>query len=350
MIWLTWRQFRASAVMTGAVLVALAAALAVSGPQLLKAYTTGLAACAPTGDCLRFADRFFDDYTTPFLAVTALVLALPALMGVFWGAPLITRELEAGTHLLVWNQTITRGRWLAVKLALIGLSAMAAAGVSSLAVSWWADPLDKSAQVGFARMVPLVFSARGIAPIGYAAFAFVLGVAVGMLVRRTLAAMAITLVLFAAVQVALPLLVRPHLMPAHTATLEISRTNIEHLAWSDDGVLRMAVDGQVATDPTAWVLSSNLREPSGHEVPGDSEAPVAKAAAAGACGQTQMTSSSGGDVGCFAELNRLGYRQIVTYHPSSRFWGFQWLEFGLYAVLTLALTWFSFWRIRRRLS
>jgi hypothetical protein len=41
------------------------------------------------------------------------------------------------------------------------------------------------------RFSPLVFDARDIAPVGYAAFAFALGVTVGVLVRRTLPAMAI---------------------------------------------------------------------------------------------------------------------------------------------------------------
>ena len=73
------------------------------------------------------------------------MLVLPALIGLFWGAPLIARELEAGTHRLVWNQSVTRTRWLAVKLGLLGLAAIAAAGLGSLAVDWWSDPLDKAA-------------------------------------------------------------------------------------------------------------------------------------------------------------------------------------------------------------
>src|SRR4029453_7285318 len=79
------------------------------------------------------------------LAVTAVVLLLPALIGLFWGAPLLARELEAGTHRLVWNQSITRTRWLAVKLAVTGLAAMTAAGLGSLVVSWWANPIEKAA-------------------------------------------------------------------------------------------------------------------------------------------------------------------------------------------------------------
>jgi hypothetical protein len=47
---------------------------------------------------------------------------------------------------------------------------------------------------------------------------------------------------------------------------------------------------------------------------------------------------------------RLGYRQQVTYQASSRFWAFQWYETGIYTALTLGLTGFCFWWIRRRLS
>ncbi|MFG1964028.1 hypothetical protein [Nonomuraea sp. NPDC049028] len=110
-----------------------------------------------------------------------------------------------------------------------GLAAMAAVGVCGLVVTWWSDPLDKSAVPEMAQMSPLVFSARGIAPIGCAAFAFVLGVTVGVLVRRTLPAMALTLVAFAAIQLAMPLLVRPHLMPPVTSTFELGRTNVNGL-------------------------------------------------------------------------------------------------------------------------
>ena len=128
MIWLTWRQFRGGAVMMAAALAVLAVILGFTGPGLADDYSTGIAACtAQSGGCSDFVDRFVNDNQVPLLAVTAVVLVLPALIGVFWGAPLIARELEAGTHRLVWNQSITRTRWLAVKLGLTGLAAMTAA-------------------------------------------------------------------------------------------------------------------------------------------------------------------------------------------------------------------------------
>jgi hypothetical protein len=343
MIWLTWRQFRAAATMMAAALAALAAVLALTGPGLAHDYTTGIAACTQSG-CSDFIRQFFNHHQGPFLAVTAVVLLLPALIGLFWGAPLLTRELEAGTHRLVWNQSITRTHWLAVKLALTGLAAMTAAGLGSLAVSWWSSPIDKTAHAAnFPKMAPLLFDTRGIVPIAYAAFAFALGVTVGMLVRRTLPAMAITLAAFVAVQIAMPLLLRPHLLPPTRSTVQITESNLGDFSMGPDRRIRVTAK---PADPGAWVLSSHTVDASGHAIdripPSPSLSP-----SSGPCALSQPQQ---GLSPCLAEVTRLGYRQQVTYQPSSRFWPFQWYVTGIYTALTLGLTGFCFWRIRHRLS
>ncbi|MET8864876.1 ABC transporter permease [Nonomuraea sp. NPDC004580] len=350
MIWLTWRQLRGPAAMMAALLAVLAAALAVTGPGLASEYAAGIAACTQDDTCGRFYDRFFDTYDMPFMAVSLITLLLPAVAGLFWGAPMISRELETGTHLLVWNQSITRTRWLAVKLGLTGLVAMAAAGLCGLAVTWWSGPLDKSATDELALMAPLVFGARGIAPMGYAAFAFVLGVTVGMLVRRTLPAMALTLAIFAALQIAMPLLVRPHLMPPVTGTFELSQANVDGVGMNRDkgGQIEISLNAAVPGHAGAWVMSSELVDPSGKTITGAGSGmgAVKVSTTSGPC------APSGAPVldSCMAEVNRLGYRQQAAYHPLERFWPFQWIETGIYALLTLVLTWTSFWWIRRRPS
>lgn len=338
MIWLTWRQFRAAAALMFAALAVLAAILALTGPGLAHDYATGIAACTQSG-CSDFVRQFFNHHQGSFLAVTAVVLLLPALIGLFWGAPLITRELEAGTHRLVWNQSITRTRWLAVKLTLTGLAAMTAAGLGSLAVAWWSSPLDKAA-TNFPKMAPLLFDTRGIVPIAYAAFAFVLGVTIGLLVRRTLPAMAITLAVFVAVQFAMPLLVRPHLAPPTRSTVQITESNLEDFQMRPDGRIRVSAK---AADASAWVLSSHTVDASGHAIDSIPPSP-SLSPSAGLCAPKQGLSP------CLAEVTRLGYRQQVTYQPSSRFWPFQWYEAGIYTALTVGLAGFCFWRIRRRLS
>ena len=70
-----------------------------------------------------------------------LVIVVPGIIGLFWGAPLVARELEAGTFRLAWTQSVTRTRWLAVEARRRrpGVS-MAVAGLLSLMVTWWASP------------------------------------------------------------------------------------------------------------------------------------------------------------------------------------------------------------------
>jgi hypothetical protein len=99
----------------GLAIVAIAAAL--TGPHLLHLYHTTVAGCAANGDC--------DTATTSFLrndhllrsSLGILVVVIPGIVGVFWGAPLVARELKAGTYRLAWTQSVTRTHWLAVNSA-----------------------------------------------------------------------------------------------------------------------------------------------------------------------------------------------------------------------------------------
>ncbi|MFC8665885.1 hypothetical protein [Streptomyces sp. NPDC057199] len=92
MIWLTWRQFRTLAAVMLAAVAALAAALAVTGPQLADLY---LAAGSSLVDQLSSSDQ------SVYHAGLVVVLAVLAVIEMFWGAPLISRELET-RHPLSW--------------------------------------------------------------------------------------------------------------------------------------------------------------------------------------------------------------------------------------------------------
>jgi hypothetical protein len=268
--------------------------------------------------------------TTSCRSRAALYLT-PALIGIFWGAPLVTRELEAGTLRLVWNQSVTRTRWIAVKLGLIGLAAMTTAGLLSLMVTWWSSPIDQAG--GFpvtmgqlSRFSPLVFDARGPAPIGYAAFAFTLGVTAGVLIRRTVPAMAIALACVAVVQLGWPTVVRPHLIPAAISTSAVSSINPGTLLVDHNGELTMAVTGR----PGAWIVSNRTITPSGKVF-------VLPDVAACDTGTQQQ---------CDSFLATQHLRQRITYQPASRFWAFQADETAIFIILALALAGFCVRRIR----
>jgi hypothetical protein len=243
MIWLTWRQFRAQALTAAAALAAFAILLATTEPSLSSMYnSSGLLTCH--GDaCTGLASTFLQNLSSGggsflipgsaymilyFLGVLVILIA-PAIIGVFWGAPLIARELEAGTFRLAWNQSVTRTRWLTVKLVLIGVAAMAVTQAFSLVQAWWAAPIGKAVGLGGSssifsegRFGWFVFPTHGITPLGYAAFGFALGVTAGLLARRPVPAMAITLAIFAAVQFITPLWIRPNLLPTSRTTATIA--------------------------------------------------------------------------------------------------------------------------------
>jgi hypothetical protein len=349
MMWLTWRQFRWQAVTAATVLAVLAIALGVTRPGLGSLFDqAGLSTCHSA--CNSAASNFVSDlrgtsYSALFFGCVILMYLAPALMGIFWGAPLIAREFEAGTHRLAWNQSITRARWSAVKLGLIGLAAVGTAGLLSLMITWWAGPIDHalnlvggSPSLGGTRISPVVFAAQGVAPLGYAAFAFALGVTAGVLIRRTVPAMAVTLVIFAAAQFLVPNFVRPHLIPPVQATAPFNANSANEIMISsaqgnpNSTNNTMTVLGDFS-QPGAWMLSNKTVTPAGKLFTGP-----ATTACSGNSTQQQ----------CANYLDSLHLRQAVSYQPASRFWPLQLIETGIYLVLAAGLAWLCVWQIRRR--
>jgi hypothetical protein len=334
MIWLTWRQFRIQAVAGLVVLAAVAAFYAATGPGLAHlADTSGFASC--TAACADAARVFHAEAMTGltgklyYAAGFAFFLA-PALIGVFWGAPLIAREFEQGTQRLIWTQSVSRGRWLAIKLGGVALAAMAVTGLMSLAVTWWAGDLDRA---GDPRVQPLIYATRGVVPIGYAALAFVLGVTVGALLRRTVPAMAVTLVLVVAAQIAAPFLLREHLVTPVVVTRALPGDAVDHLMIHGTG--DMEVYGPDPATPS-WVIRNDSLSPSGRVFTG----PVDW----NACGPRADRSA------CPRWLDSQHLTQRLSYIPETRFWTLQWRELGVLVVISMALAAFCGWWIRRRVN
>ncbi|WP_405061817.1 ABC transporter permease [Kribbella sp. NBC_01505] len=347
MIWLTWRQFRVQFLVVAAVLLAAAAALAATGPSLLDDYHH------LAGDFIKnLGYQRFDPLL--YRVGQVLLYAVPPVIGAFWGAPLIARELEAGTHRLAWSQSISRSRWLATKLAVTGLSAVAITGLLSLAVTWWSDPIDDAINAGqssntfLARMFPVTFSARGLVPIGYAAFAFALGVAVGLVVRRTLVALAVTLAVVILVQVVTPSLIRPHLMAPTELNVVATQENVRGFMLTDvqGGDPKVKALEVASASIGAWKMHDQTVDKNGTAVSTLPDWALK-------CGPEIPRGAPNTDAdraACFQRLADEGYHQEVRYLAADKFWALQWREFGLFLLLAFGLVGFSFWRIRKDLS
>jgi hypothetical protein len=352
MIRLSMLQLRVQAITAAVALIAFAVLLAATGPHLASLYAaSGLRGCQPAS-CGQLANSFLQrvDSTGPYATVSPLSIILialaPAVIGLFWGAPLLARELETGTFTLVWSQSVTRTRWLAVKLTVGGLAAMAVTEALSLLFAWWAAPLGRAAALGGSgnglamnQFNPLAFATHGITPLGYAAFAFTLGVTAGALIRRTVPAMAVTLAIFAALQIAMPLWIRPNLLPASHTTVAITGDTTLNLYTADSPhtfTFTLATEDGLAGQPGAWIRSSGAADAAGHPV--STVVPSACSPAASSSGPGSALAN------CLASQ---GIRIAVTYQPASRYWPLQWTETGIYLVLSLALAGYCFRRLSR---
>jgi ABC-type transport system involved in multi-copper enzyme maturation permease subunit len=320
MIWLTWRQFRVQALVGAAALLAIAVALVVLGTRIRHSPAATLA-----------------QYQGILYLLAALLLATPGLLGVFWGAPLVTRELETGTHRLVWNQSVTRRRWLAVKLVVVGVASMAVAGGFSLLLTWAASPYDT---VAADRFTALLFGARNIAPVAYAAFAFTLGTVVGLMVRKTVPAMALTVLVFAVTQIVMPTMVRPTLRPPVTIAMPITAETIQTLSGPSAFLGSQGEIGGLRI-PDAWIVANSPARTA--DGAGLDRSPLELDRYNDCIGQALHSSADAGQ--CLAQLD---LHLDVSYQPGERYWTFQWLESAIFLALALLLAGLGLWRIQGR--
>jgi hypothetical protein len=236
-------------------------------------------------------------------AVTLLswLPVLPVLAGIFWGAPLLARELERGTHRLAWTQSVTRPRWLVAKLGWLGLAVTVAGLALGLMVSAW---LTETGGDRFSDSA--MFGATGIAAGAWWLFAFLLGASAGGLLRRLLPAMAVTIAVF--------LLVLFGMFQARDVYAEPQR-------WVSDS--EFFGDGALVTGG-AWLA------PSGAEV---DEPPVC----ADADNRTYLD--------C---VRKAGYTSVLYYQPATQYWRFQWTETGILLLGAVLLAGPVVYRVLRR--
>ncbi len=240
MLWLPFRQFRTQAVLAAGALVALAVVVVIVGSQVLEYYHAAVGACAG-------ADEFVDKYQQKGQWLSALVLVVPGLIGVFWDAPLFARELESGTFRLAWTQSISRARWTLCKLGPSGWRRPACAACWSRGGP--VPSISPSASGPSCTSTPAASCRCAMSPSRSPS-----GMAAGAVVRRTVAAMGATLVSFAAVRLAFTEWVRPHLMAPLVSRRPFSTNSLK------------GIEIGAHLPRRAWVVSESLVDAAGHVV------------------------------------------------------------------------------------
>jgi ABC-type transport system involved in multi-copper enzyme maturation permease subunit len=302
--------------------VALAVLLLISGLHAAHVWHAALTRCAKDGSCGSLVGSNLSLANPTVAALVVATSVVPLLPGLFWGAPMVAQELETGTNQFAWTQSITRRRWLAVRTGWLLLAAALLAGAVSALVTWWSGP--NNALLADAFQVNR-FDITDIVPVTYAIFAMALGICAGTLLRRTLPALAVTLVGFVGLRALIALWLRLHYMSPVTAYYKLTT--------------------QFAPTGSYLGISQGMTGPRGMFVPSGFYGTVVNGLPVPPACQNVMGSGPGRVMSCMASH---GYRGYLTYQPASRFWAFQGIETAIFVVLAAALLGVTFWVLKRR--
>ncbi len=312
MIWLSWRQQRTETVLAVALLALLAALFVPASLHLASAYThDDLSSCIGSQtDACRQAVGDFGAHAGALRSALGWFNLLLGVIGVALAAPLVL-DLESGAATFAWTQGVTRVRWLGTRLGIAVVTALAAAGVYSLLIGWYRAPLDNA----FGRFADGAFDFEGIVPFAYVLFALALGLAVGVVWRRTAPAMIVAFLGFFGVRITVATWLRQRYVSPLTAT------------WGPPS--------QGPNLTRAWVLFEGPSDRAGHVFNGGFR--VLHACARSVGGVKSI------DPGCLAR-HGAGFNHAV-YQPASRFWEFQGVEAALFGGIALILVAFAAWRV-----
>ena len=261
MWWVAWRQHRAQLAISLGLLVALALAWVVFRLALVSrlAELTG-------GDDSRCTsiepssglssdycpEQVYGAVQAEFGTLWGLLrlgmLALPLVLGAFVGAPLFAREFEQHTQVYVLTQSISRMRWWATKVTVVAVPVVLGMIGVGLLMEWASAPF---AAYSYGSMNTPEFETRGIIPAVFTALTIALGVCAGIVLRSTVNALAVTIVVAGMLVVVLGL-VRPHLLTPDRI--------VNPVALSDSGT-----DG-FHPDARSWFLDSGYLDAGGTPV------------------------------------------------------------------------------------
>jgi hypothetical protein len=315
LVWVTWRQHRVALGGVAVLLGGLGLYLLIMGLKIHSGYASVMS-CHPahSAACLTLSDMFNRDYYTSAQVFSVFLLVLPVLVGVFLGAPLLARELETGTFRFAWTQGCGRLRWVIIKLALLAVAVTAASYAFSLLWSWYFQVFFTEGLDG--PLAQQYFDLRGVDFAAWALLAFALGAIAGVLIRRTVPAMAASIAAWTGLDFAVNLFLRKH----YQAPLVTTSSTI----WQNNWVM-----GQWYTGPNGAVLSQQtIRNLVTHAPESVQHSPNPNAVT--------------------AYLTAHHYRQWASYQPESRYWHFQLIEGGWLLALSLVLLAATVWLVRHK--
>ncbi|HSW74812.1 MAG TPA: ABC transporter permease subunit [Candidatus Saccharimonadales bacterium] len=345
MNWLAWQQHKKQFLLLGISLLVFTAIVIPSGLHYWHQYNQLLTNCDGVASCVQhglgntFSAEGNGQFYLLFHLVQIAVVASPVLLGLFLGVPLIANEYIDGTNKFIWTRSISRRKWLTVKLVwILGVSIIFASILAALA-TWWFRTSNALYTYGndsalgiLNRFGKLSFDVQGLTPIAYTFFMVSLGIAFGAWLKRILLAFGVTLAALVLLQGIIPNLIRPHYESPQTDNVTlvsaIHSANILSPPDPTGAGSSWAISGSVVNDKTgqSQSMDSLLSNPPA------------------TCVETLNRGPKQG----FPCLQSLGYHWVVRYQPAHRYWNFQRIEAGLYVTLGLIPIGATYWLVLKR--
>ncbi|HEY7037190.1 MAG TPA: hypothetical protein VH482_38065 [Thermomicrobiales bacterium] len=332
MTWLTWRQSRLESLIGGAALALVAVFMLWTGHTMIASYhDLGLPACVAShggdGSCQNAVADFLNRFGNLDGLVGWLNL-LPFLLGLLLATPTLL-DLEQGTYRLAWTQSVTRRRWLAAK---IGYGLVVAAVVSAALValwSWWRGPFDAID----GRLNGNGFDLEGTVPFAYVVFSFAVCLAIGTVLRRTVPALGIGLVVYLVARLGVISQLRPHYL------------NPIKLTWDPTDPTPAAAVGRFGDG--SWIIDQGFSATGGRATIDNALRDCAGVAGGGG---EKRAIRLGADDAFNRCLHDHSIVNTLVYHPASRFWTFQGFETALFLGVSAILLAVTVWWVLRRIA
>jgi hypothetical protein len=319
MVWVTWRQQRATFISVPAVLAAAAVLLVIFGLRAHHDYQALVNCPLAPGKQSETCSRLMATFNAglwPLANICSILMALvPVLLGAFAGAPLLARELESGTFRYAWTQGLRRERQATAKLVLLGLTLAVAAWAFSELFAWFFQPFLWVEQMN-QMSTESVFDTHGLVFPAFTLVSFAIGAFLGMLLRRIVPALAATLGAYLVIRL-----------------LAWAVRGQYPLAVVTSNVRQFAAYGTPGQPGFPWILHSWVTGPGGR--------PASQAIAS----QIQFSLGGGGNQPVSVPQ---GYTVWTRFFPPSHFWPMQFIEAGWLLVLAVAAGAAAVWLVHRR--
>ncbi|MGH8877451.1 MAG: ABC transporter permease [Stackebrandtia sp.] len=287
MIWLAWRRQRTQVLVSLGLITLIAALFLVIGG---------------------FEPHSSNDIinTLDTIVSPQFLVALPVLLGAFAGGPMFARESSQGTGTFVLTQSASRLRWWACRVLIATVPVTVALVILSRVYYW----TDNGPHPEIQLFTP-DFEVSGTLLAAYYLLATAIGALSGLFVRRSTAAIAITLAGYLAIAFVIGNFARPHLLPPAHDENAIVVTD-ETISFHGGGLITGYIYKDAEGNPMPEAQTCGTVVPDGD------------------CLYDHRVSSA-----------------TAEYQPRSRYWSLQWIETAIVVALAGGVFAAGAWRLRR---